>query len=156
MASTQFESIDARQCFPCWDEPRRKATFKVTLTVPRHMSALSNMPIACHRDNGPEAGTVTTAFMISPRMSTYLLAFVVGEFAQVAALTKNGVLVAVYTPPLKPELGEFALGCAVAALDRYDEQFGHPYPLPKLDSESTAVTAMLALLCLLSVTVVQP
>ena len=129
----QFESIDARRCFPCWDEPRRKATFEVTLTVPRHMTALSNMPSRRNRDNGPEAGTATTAFMISPRMSTYLLAFVVGEFGHVAALSTNGVLVTVYTPPTKPELGEFALQCAVAALDRYDELFGHPYPLPKSD-----------------------
>ena len=133
MASTQFESIDARRCFPCWDEPRRKATFEVTLTVPRHMIALSNMPSRRHRDNGPDAGTTTTSFMPSPRMSTYLLAFVVGEFGHVAQLSKNGVLVTVFTPPTKPELGEFALECAVAALDRYDELFGHPYPLPKSD-----------------------
>ena len=76
MASTQFESIDARRCFPCWDEPARKATFTCSLRVPRHMTALSNMPEALCRDHGD--GTKTVAFMESPRMSTYLLCFVVG------------------------------------------------------------------------------
>ena len=63
----------------------------------------------------------------------YLLCFVVGEFDHVSALSKNGVLIRAFTPPGKPELGEFSLRCAVAALDRYDETFQIPYPLPKSD-----------------------
>ncbi len=131
MISTQFESIDARKCFPCWDEPRRKATFECSLRIPAHLTALSNMPEACstHHDDG----TKTVRFMPSPRMSTYLLAFVVGEFDHVSALTKNGVVIRVFGPRGKPELGSFALECAVAALDLYDEAFGVPYPLPKSD-----------------------
>ena len=66
-------------------------------------------------------------------MSTYLLAFVVGEFDFVAAQTAHGVMVRAYTPQGKPELGRFALQCAVAALDMYDEAFGQPHPLPKSD-----------------------
>ena len=131
MASTQFESIDARRCFPCWDEPLRKATFACALRVPRHMAALSNMPESMSRDHGD--GTKTVSFLPSPRMSTYLLAFVVGEFDHVSALTKNGVMIRCFCPPGKPQLGEFALRCAVAALDNYDETFECPYPLPKSD-----------------------
>ena len=131
MASTQFESVDARRCFPCWDEPSRKATFTCSLRVPTHMTALSNMPEALSRDEGD--GTKTVAFMESPKMSTYLLAFVVGEFDHVSALTQNGVLIRAFCPPGKPHLGRFALRCAVAALDEYDRTFEIPYPLPKSD-----------------------
>jgi aminopeptidase N len=100
MVSTQFESIDARKCFPCWDEPHRKATFVCSLRVPKHMTALSNMPESAsvtHAD-----GTKTVRFMESPRMSTYLLAFVVGELDFVSAITSNGVLIRVYGPLGKP------------------------------------------------------
>ena len=131
MVSTQFESIDARKALPCWDEPRRKASFTCSLTVPAHMTALSNMPERSTRAHAD--GTKRVTFMRSPRMSTYLLAFVVGEFDHVAGLTKNGVLVRVFCPPGKPQLGEFALECGLHALDSYDEAFGHPYPLPKSD-----------------------
>lgn len=131
MASTQFESIDARRCFPCYDEPQRKAVFECELRVPRHMTALSNMPEASSKDHGD--GTKTVAFMETPVMSTYLVAFVVSELDHVSALTKNGVLIRAFTPPGKPHLGKFALECAVAALDAYDETFQIRYPLPKSD-----------------------
>ena len=149
MASTQFESIDARRCLPCWDEPRRKATFTCSLRVPTHMTALSNMPESMVRGrairrairrNSSETppplqvrdhgdGTKTVSFMPSPRMSTYLLAFVVGEFDFVSALTKNGVTIRVFCPPGKPQLGRFALECAVNALDAYDDTFQIRCPL---------------------------
>ena len=140
MASTQFESIDARRCLPCWDEPRRKATFTCSLRVPTHMTALSNMPESMVRDHGD--GTKTVSFMPSPRMSTYLLAFVVGEFDFVSALTKNGVTIRVFCPPGKPQLGRFALECAVNALDAYDDTFQIRYPLPKSDMVAIPEFAM--------------
>ena len=139
MASTQFESIDARRCFPGWDEPRRKATFTCALRCPSHMTALSNMPESRRKNHGD--GTTTTSFMESPRMSTYLLCFVVGEFDHVSAVSKNGVLIRAFTPPGKPELGEFALRCAVKSLDAYDETFQIPYPLPKSDMVRAGVAS---------------
>ena len=74
-------------------------------------------------------------------MSTYLLCFVVGEFDHVSAVSKNGVLIRAFTPPGKPELGEFALRCAVKSLDAYDETFQIPYPLPKSDMVRAGVAS---------------
>jgi len=134
MASTQFESIDARRAFPCWDEPARKAVFGVTLVVDPLLTAFSNMPESSSRL--VKAGSKVSKeiqFMDSPKMSTYLVAFVVGEFDFVQAKTEHGVLVRVYAPPGNSEKGEFALNVATKCLDIYDDFFGLPYPLPKLD-----------------------
>jgi aminopeptidase N len=131
MASTQFEALDARRCFPCVDEPAAKATFVVALTIPRNRQCFSNMP-----SSSVVTATAThkkVCFLETPRMSTYLLAFCVGEFDSVQAVTNNGVVVQVYTPPGKSEQGQFALDTAVKSLDAYDEFFQHHYPLPKLD-----------------------
>mmetsp|Transcript_25260 Transcript_25260/g.58860 ORF Transcript_25260/g.58860 Transcript_25260/m.58860 type:complete len:892 (-) Transcript_25260:139-2814(-) len=134
MGSTQFESIDCRRCFPCWDEPGRKAVFAVTLVVKPGISALSNMPEKSSALVQTPRGTKKeVAFIDSPKMSTYLLACAVGEFDFVEAITKNGVLVRVYTPPGRSANGAFALRTATQCLDLYDGFFGLPYPLPKLD-----------------------
>lgn len=132
MASTQFESLDARRAFPCWDEPARKAIFAVTLVIDAELTALSNMPEKSQRfvEDGKKTEFV---FMDSPKMSTYLLAFVVGEFDFVSATTNHGVQVRVFTPPGRVNDAEFALKVATQSLDGYDDYFGIPYPLPKLD-----------------------
>mmetsp|Transcript_86918 Transcript_86918/g.190909 ORF Transcript_86918/g.190909 Transcript_86918/m.190909 type:complete len:893 (-) Transcript_86918:215-2893(-) len=134
MASTQFEAIDARRCFPCWDEPAQKAVFAVTLVVDPTLTAMSNMPERCSKLIKVGSKTLKEiSFMDSPKMSTYLLAIVIGEFDYIQDQTKNGVLVRVYTPPNRTSDGEFALATATKCLDLYDEFFGLPYPLPKLD-----------------------
>ena len=131
MASTQFEALDARRAFPCVDEPAAKAVFGLTLTVPSNRQCFSNMPVAsCVSLSAAEK---QVRFLDSPLMSTYLLAFCVGEFDSLQAQTKNGVLIQVYTPPGKSTSGQFALECAVRCLDAYDEFFHTHYPLPKLD-----------------------
>eukprot|EP00750_Incisomonas_marina_P027114 INCI6130.1.p1 GENE.INCI6130.1~~INCI6130.1.p1 ORF type:complete len:924 (-),score=171.94 INCI6130.1:120-2891(-) len=131
MASTQFEAIDARRCFPCWDEPALKATFECTLTVKQSFSVLSNMPELSN--TLLVDGRRRVHFAETPRMSTYLLAFVVGEFDCLQQFTANKVAVRVFTPPGKAQLGRFALDVAVRTLEYYDDFFGVPYPLPKLD-----------------------
>eukprot|EP00929_Paragymnodinium_shiwhaense_P008960 TRINITY_DN112969_c0_g1_i1.p1 TRINITY_DN112969_c0_g1~~TRINITY_DN112969_c0_g1_i1.p1 ORF type:complete len:894 (-),score=232.14 TRINITY_DN112969_c0_g1_i1:141-2822(-) len=134
MASTQFESIDARRCFPCWDEPARKAIFAVTMVVDPDVTALCNTPEKSSKFvtiKGKRLKEVL--FMDSPKMSTYLLAFVVGEFDYIQASTANGVLVRVYTPPGRAGHAAFSLEAATKCLDLYDDFFGLPYPLPKLD-----------------------
>lgn len=131
MASTQFESLDARRAFPCVDEPAAKATFTVALTINSNRQCFSNMPEASSVSLSRDKKKVS--FLESPKMSTYLLAFIVGEFDSVQACTASGVTVQVYTPPGKSFQGQFALDTAVKSLDAYDEFFGIPYPLPKLD-----------------------
>ena len=131
MASTQFEALDARRAFPCVDEPSVKCTFAVTMIVAEHLRAISNMPeIACqYLPNGKKK----VVFDVTPKMSTYLLAWAVGVFDMVRAVSKNNVEIRIFSPPGRAEQGRFALDCGVRALDFYDDFFGIPYPLPKLD-----------------------
>ncbi|XP_039055030.1 aminopeptidase M1-like isoform X2 [Hibiscus syriacus] len=130
MAVTQFEPADARRCFPCWDEPACKATFKITLDVPSELVALSNMPVIEEKVNGP---LKTVFFQESPIMSTYLVAVVVGLFDYVEDHTPDGVKVRVYCQVGKVNQGKFALKVAVGTLGLYKDYFAMPYPLPKLD-----------------------
>jgi puromycin-sensitive aminopeptidase len=133
MASTQFEALDARRAFPCWDEPGVKATFTVTLIVPCHLTALSNMPeTAVTHLNGPK-NLKRVVFEKSPKMSTYLLAWAVGEMDFVQGVSKNGVTLRVFCPPGRADQGRFSLDVGIRSLDFYDEFFKVPYPLPKLD-----------------------
>ncbi|KAM3274990.1 hypothetical protein ACQJBY_043768 [Aegilops geniculata] len=130
MAVTQFESVDARRCFPCWDEPAFKAKFKLTLEVPSELVALSNMPVA----NATFAGPIKTVrYQESPPMSTYLVAIVVGLFEYVEGMTTKGTRVRVYTQIGKSNQGKFALDVGVKSLNLYKDYFATPYPLPKLD-----------------------
>ena len=131
VASTQFEALDARRAFPCVDEPAAKATFLVTLVVPRHLECFSNMPES-HRIS-MSSDLVEISFLKSPKMSTYLLAFCVGEFDFVQAQSDHGVLIKVYAPRGRSKSCHYALECACKALDAYDDFFGIKYPLPKLD-----------------------
>ncbi|XP_061374887.1 aminopeptidase M1 [Gastrolobium bilobum] len=130
MAVTQFEPADARRCFPCWDEPACKATFKITLDVPSELIALSNMPVAEEKNDG---NLKTVSYQESPIMSTYLVAVVVGLFDYVEDHTSDGVKVRVYCQIGKENQGKFALDVAVGTLELYKSYFATPYPLPKLD-----------------------
>ena len=79
LASTQFESTDARRAFPCWDEPAFKAVFQVTLVVDENLSAISNTR-SIRLTPLPGTGKKEVVFADSIKMSTYLVAFIVGEF----------------------------------------------------------------------------
>ena len=130
-AMTQFEASKAHRCFPCWDEPAFKATFDVTVSVPRDRVALSNMPILSEKED--KDGNRVVQFCTSPIMSTYLLAVVIGEFDYIEQSMPNGVIVRIYTPCQKQEQGRFALDAAVKVLPYFEDFFKISYPLPKLD-----------------------
>lgn len=130
MAVTQFEPADARRCFPCWDEPACKATFRITLEVPTELVALSNMPIVEEKRDGI---IKTVHYEESPIMSTYLVAVVIGLFDYVEDHTSDGIKVRVYCQVGKENQGKFALDVAVKTLDFYKKYFAEPYSLPKLD-----------------------
>ncbi len=130
MGTSQFEATDARRAFPCFDEPRMKATFTVTAIVPENLDALSNMPVERRTPEGE--GFDRVVFRRSPRMSTYLLHLSVGRWEKIQALSA-GVEIAVHTPPGRGADGRFALDVAARLLPWYNDYFGTPYPLPKLD-----------------------
>jgi puromycin-sensitive aminopeptidase len=130
LIATQFESHHAREVFPCIDEPEAKATFDLSLTTPKGEAVLANTPIKSQEPNGK---LVYTVFETTPKMSTYLLAFVYGELDYKEAKTKDGTLVRTYATPDKAQFTDFALDVAVQCLDFYNDYFGQPYPLEKCD-----------------------
>ena len=128
---TQFESHYAREVFPCVDEPAAKATFDVTVTTETGIVVLGNMPVKTAHEANEK---LVTTFDTTPRMSTYLLALVMGELQSKSATTKSGVDVNVWsTPAQKLSSLDFALKEAVDTIVFFDDYFGVPYPLPKAD-----------------------
>ena len=129
--ATQFESHHAREVFPCVDEPAAKAEYDLTLITRSGITVLGNMPVKSEEENGD---SLTTMFEKTPRMSSYLLAFVIGELHKKSARTKSGVEVNVWATPAQNENTlDFALDIAARSIDFYDEYFGVKYPLPKSD-----------------------
>jgi len=132
LASTQFESTDARRAFPCWDEPALKAVFQVTLLVDEKLTAISNTRVI--REKRLEGtGTKEVVFADSIKMSTYLVAFIVGEFEATEAVMAAGAPLRVYAVPGKKLLTRFALEIGQASLDYFSRYYDIRYPGDKLD-----------------------
>lgn len=153
IATTQFEATDARAAFPCFDEPHKKAVFDVTFLVPKDLAVISNTvedSIIYHPDDKSmpagrslsmpfehQSGYKIVKFRQTPKMSTYLLAFIVGDFEHIEGWAVRGgkkkTLVRVFTTPGKKHQAKFALETAIKCLEFYEEYFDIPYPLPVLD-----------------------
>ena len=127
---TQFENSDARRFVPSWDEPGRKATFQLAAVVPAGEMALNNMPIAS--SEGLPGGLKRVVFQTTPKMSSYLLFFGVGDFERVHRMV-DGVDVGVIVKRGDTASAAYALNAEAQILPYYNAYFGTPFPLPKLD-----------------------
>ena len=130
LLSTQMEATDARRMFPCWDEPAFRAYFRLTVTVPAAWATVGNMPIA-HREVHGQLATVS--FQRSPKMPSYLVEITAGDLREVSAQRGNTHF-GIWAVAGHEQDGAVALASAQQILADYDEYFGFPYPLPKLDS----------------------
>jgi len=130
MLVTQFEATDARRFVPCWDEPVLKATFTLSAVAPADKMVISNTPVAAIAEAGP--GLKRVQFEQTPKMSTYLLFLGIGDFERIET-SVGDTKVGVVTKRGDLEKAGFALQSAAALLRYYNDYFGVPYPLPKLD-----------------------
>ena len=123
----RFEATDARRAFPSFDEPAFKATYDVSLVIDAADTAISNSPIETDTP-GPAAAKHTLKFFTTPKMSTYLVAFLVGDF-QCTAGSQDGVAIRVCSTPDKVALTPYGVDIAKYVLHYYNTYFGIPYPL---------------------------
>src|SRR3954469_23692826 len=129
MLGTQFEATDARRFFPCWDEPSFRARFQLTVVVPENFTAVSNMPI--EKETKVQGGK-EIRFGTTPPMASYLNVFCAGELEAIHA-KKGEVTHGVFATKGKSEMGHYALESSQQILEYYNDYFGQPFPLPKLD-----------------------
>jgi len=130
IATTQLESVDARRAFPCWDEPDRKAVFDITLIVERNLEAISNSPIADVERSGEKK---RVHFSPTMKMSTYLVAFIVGNLETTDTVDVDGVPLRVVFTSGKRGLTDFAMDIGAFSLRFFAEYFDIPYPAEKVD-----------------------
>jgi puromycin-sensitive aminopeptidase len=132
LASTQFESTDARRAFPCWDEPASKAVFQVTLVVDQSLTAISNARVL--RET-PLSGTgkKEVVFADTIKMSTYLVAFIVGEFEGADPVMVGNAPLRVWAVPGKGHLAKLAQEIGAFSLAFFSRYYDIAYPGDKLD-----------------------
>ena len=130
---TQFEPLDARRAFPCFDEPDMKATWRLTLRIPEGMRAFGNMPVDAM--SAPRDGRRDVTFQRTPLLPSYLVAFAVGDFDVVDAgkAGLNATPISIITPKGRGAEAAFAAANTGAILAATEKYFGMPYPFPKLD-----------------------
>ena len=130
MIASTMEPTDARRMLPTWDEPAFRATFKLTVDLPAHFKAYSNTPV--EREEKLDGGLRRTSFGVTPRMPSYLIVLVAGELERLAD-KQDGVDIGVVTTEGKLPTAVFAMQATKDLLRYYNNYFGLPYPLAKLD-----------------------
>ncbi|CAI2724062.1 unnamed protein product [Schistosoma spindalis] len=143
LASTYMESIYARNVFPCWDEPEFKAKFKVNIVRDENFHSLSNMNLESTEvlyDNWR-----VDRYNTSVKMSTYLLAFVVSQFSNIQRTDNRGRNFTVWARPDKIRSAEYALDIGIKLLEYFENYFGIPYSLPKMDMIAIPNSSILAM-----------
>ncbi|XP_062851140.1 glutamyl aminopeptidase [Trichomycterus rosablanca] len=131
IAATDHEPTDARKSFPCFDEPNKKATYKISITHDKVYNALSNMPV-----EGSEAlpgDKIKTYFLTSVKMSTYLVCFAVHRFAYVERKSNSNIPLRIYAQPSQIHTAEYAADVTKIIFDYFEEYFDMPYSIAKLD-----------------------
>ena len=130
MLATTMEPTDARRLLPSWDEPSFRATFKLTVDLPPNFKAYSNTPI--EKQEKLESGLQRTWFGVTPKMPSYLVVLVAGELERLAG-KQDGVDIGVVTTEGKLASAAYPLAVTKDVLHYYNNYFGVPYPLAKLD-----------------------
>lgn len=132
MATTQFQAADARQAFPCFDEPNFKATFDITINGPIDKTILCNTPVKSTKIY-KKIGRKQITFETTPLMSTYLVAFIVGDLEYLEGKTFNDITIRVFATPENKSKLQFSLDVAMKSLEWYIKWFQIDYPLSKFD-----------------------
>lgn len=131
MLASNLEPADARRILPMWDEPVFRASYTLSVDLPAHWQAFSNMPVQSQKLVGKDVRR--TRFAASPPMSSYLLALVGGDLTRIHTRRADGVELGVVSTPGKIDSAQYALHSGGRALDYFNHYFAQPYPLPKLD-----------------------
>jgi alanyl aminopeptidase len=136
---TQFESTDARDVFPCFDEPSYKVPWQLTLTVPSSDTAISNTSIAKQEQKGSQT---TYFFHETKPLPSYLIAFGVGPFDYVDGGTagKRHIPVRIVTPKGHADEAKYAAEVTATIITRLEDYFGIPFPYDKSDQVAIPVT----------------
>lgn len=130
LCSSQMEPADARRMFPCFDEPEFKATFQINALIDPKLVAISNAAVERVSEVG---GKKLYTFDTTPRMSTYLMVLVVGDFKSTEERKSCGVPIRVWAPSGQEKMGGFALGAACEIMTYLSDYFGIKFPTKKLD-----------------------